>query len=172
MEQVASIVEDDVRGAAVAAVLADAALEAVRMVSEVAVGSQSLAMTFHWTGVRPRSRAARRTKGRRAPWGGRKKRTGWPRVSSIAALAVGEFGADAGGGLPGEPGVGHGVVADEVSGGGDGSGDGGTLADEAADHEEGGADVVAGEDFEEALGGEVVGAVVVGEGDLFGVRGR
>ncbi len=63
----------------------------------------------------------------------------------------------------------HGVVADEVAGGGYGSGDGGALADEAADHEEGGADVVLREDFEEALGGEVVGAVVEGEGDLGGV---
>ena len=63
----------------------------------------------------------------------------------------------------------HGVVADEVAGGGDGSGDAGALADEAADHEEGGADFVAGEDFEETLGGDVVWAVVEGEGDLGGV---
>ena len=61
------------------------------------------------------------------------------------------------------------MVADEVAGGGDGSGDGWALADEAADHEEGGADVVLGEDFEQALGGDVVGAVVIGEGDLVGI---
>ena len=30
-------------------------------------------------------------------------------------VATGEFFADAGGGLPGEPGVGHGMVADEVA---------------------------------------------------------
>jgi hypothetical protein len=58
------------------------------------------------------------------------------------------------------------VVADEVSGGCDGAGDGGALLDVAADEEECGAGVVAGENFEEALGGDVVGAVVVGEGDL------
>ena len=83
-------------------------------------------------------------------------------------VAGGELFADAGFGLPGEPGVGHGVVADEVAGGGYGAGDLWTLEDVAADHEEGGAGVVAGEDFEEALGGDVIGAVVVGEGDLAG----
>ena len=93
-----------------------------------------------------------------------------PRVSSRACVAGGELFADAGFGLPGEPGVGHGVVADEVAGGGDGSRTmWGRWTDEAADDEEGGADVVAGEDFEEALGGDVVGAVVVGEGDFVGV---
>ena len=45
----------------------------------------------------------------------------------------------------------------------------GTLTDVAADEEEGGADVVAGEDFEKALGDDVVGAVVVGECDFVGV---
>jgi hypothetical protein len=84
-------------------------------------------------------------------------------------VAGGELFADAGFGLPGEPGVGHGVVADEVAGGGYGSGDVGTLKDVAADHEEGGAGVVAGEKLEEALGGVVVGAVVVGEGYFVGV---
>ena len=84
-------------------------------------------------------------------------------------VGVGEFWPDAGCGLPGQPGVVHGVVADEVAGGGDGSGDGWALADEAADHEEGGADLMLREDFEEALGGDVVGAVVVGEGDLVGI---
>ena len=81
-------------------------------------------------------------------------------------VGVGELGTDAGGGLPCEPGVGHGVVADEMSGDGYGAGELGALTDEAADHEEGGAYVVAGKDFEEALGGGGVGAVVVGEGDL------
>lgn len=87
-------------------------------------------------------------------------------------VAAGEFFADAGGGLPGQPGVGHGVVADEVAGCGDGSGKVGTLADEATDEEEGGADLVAGEDFEEAFGGGGVGTVVVGEGDLVGIGAR
>src|ERR1700730_6100449 len=82
------------------------------------------------------------------------------------AVAAGELFADAGGGLPGEPGVCHGVVADEVSGGGYGAGDVRALTDEAADHEEGRADVVAAEECEESFGSDVVGAVVVGEGDL------
>ena len=84
-------------------------------------------------------------------------------------VAAGELLADAGGGLPGEPGVGHGVVADEVSGCGDGADDLRALTDVAADEEEGGADVVAGEDVEKALGDDVVGAVVVGEGDFVGI---
>src|SRR5271168_4038461 len=65
--------------------------------------------------------------------------------------------------------MGHGVVADEVAGGGNGAGDLRTLADEAADQEERSSDFVAGEDFEEPFGSDVVGAVVVGEGDLVGV---
>src|ERR1700722_5001545 len=87
-------------------------------------------------------------------------------------VAGGELLAEAGGGLPGEPGVGHRMVADEVAGGGDGAGDLGALADVAADEEERRSDLVAGEDFEEALGGDVVGAIVVGEGDLVGVAAR
>ena len=84
-------------------------------------------------------------------------------------VAVGEFLADAGRGLPGEPGVGHGVVADEVSGCGDGADDLRALTDVIADEEEGGANVVVGEDVEKALGDDIVGAVVVGEGDFVGV---
>ena len=81
-------------------------------------------------------------------------------------VAVCQFAADGVCGVEGEPWVGHGVVADEVSGGGDGADDLGALADEAADEEKAGSDLVAGEDFEEAMGGFVVGAVIVGEGDL------
>jgi len=81
-------------------------------------------------------------------------------------VAAREFLADACGGLPGEPGVGHGVVADEVSGCGDGAGDLRALTDVVADEEEGGANVVEREDFEKAFGDDVVGAVVVGEGDF------
>jgi len=44
-----------------------------------------------------------------------------------------------------------------------------TLADEAADHEERGASVVEGEDVEESVGGDVVGAVVIGERGFVGV---
>src|SRR6266851_7786302 len=66
--------------------------------------------------------------------------------------------------------MGSGVIADEVAGGGYLADELGALADEAADEEEGGVDLVAGEDFEEALGGFVVGAVVVGEGDFVGLR--
>jgi len=82
---------------------------------------------------------------------------------------VGEFFADARGGLPCEPGVSHGVVADEMACGCDSASDGGALLDVAADEEEGSSSVAGGENFEEAFGGDVVGAIVVGEGDLVGV---
>ncbi len=81
-------------------------------------------------------------------------------------VAVGELVADASGGLPGEPGVGHGVVADEVSGRGDGADDLRALTDVVADEEEGSAVAVAGEEVEKTLGDDVVGAVVEGEGDF------
>lgn len=66
--------------------------------------------------------------------------------------------------------MGHGVVADEMTGGCDGASDLWALTDVVADEEECGAGVVLGEYVEEAFGGEVVGAVVVGEGDLVWVR--
>ena len=81
-------------------------------------------------------------------------------------VAVGEFLTDAGGGLPGEPRVGHRVIADEVAGGGDSAGDLRALTDVAPDKKKGGADVVDGEDVEKALGDDVIGAVVVGERDF------
>jgi hypothetical protein len=56
-----------------------------------------------------------------------------------------------------------------VSGSVYGAGDLGPLADEAADHEEAGANIVAREDLKQSHCGGVVGAVVVGEGDLGGV---
>ena len=166
--EVAAVVEQDVRGAAAARLRSMPRVTWPR-ISSAGMGFQSKAVMFHWTAVRPSSRAVRSTTGRRAPWGARKKRTGAPRVSSRAALQPASSCADAGGGLPREPGVGHGVVADEVSGGGDGADERGALADEAADEEEGGVDLVAGEDFEQPLGGGVVGAVVVGEGDFVGI---
>ncbi len=62
------------------------------------------------------------------------------------------------------------MIADEVAGGGDGAGEDGALADKAADQEKRRADFVAGKDFEQAFGGGVVGAVVIGKGDFAGVR--
>jgi hypothetical protein len=77
--------------------------------------------------------------------------------------------ADDAGGLEAEPGVGLGVVANQMTSRVDTADDLGTLAHEAADHEEGGAGVVLGEEVEEGVGGDVVGAVVVGEGCFVGV---
>ena len=68
--------------------------------------------------------------------------------------------------LPGEPGVRHGVVANQVTGGVDGPSDLRPLAHEAANHEERSADVVAREYVEELHGRGIVGTVVVGKGDL------
>ena len=85
------------------------------------------------------------------------------------AVAGAELFANDARGLEAEPGVGLSVVANEMAGGVDAADDLGTQADEAADHEEGGAGVVAVEDVEERIGGEVVGAVVVGERGFVGV---
>ncbi len=68
--------------------------------------------------------------------------------------------------LPGQPGVGHAVVADQVSGGGDGAGDLRALANVAPNEEEAGADIVVGEDLKQALSDNVVRAIVEGEGDF------
>src|SRR5213075_672221 len=96
---------------------------------------------------------------------------GWPEVADSDAesifedaVALGELLADAGQGLPGEPGMRHGVVADEMPGCGDSTGDLRALANVAADEEEAGVDIVAGEDLEKALRDDIVGAVVEGEG--------
>lgn len=68
-----------------------------------------------------------------------------------------------------QPGVVHGVVADDVAGGGDGAGEGRLAQDVGADEEEGGSDVVGGEGFEELGSGGGVWAVVEGESDLLGL---
>src|SRR5580700_5096399 len=65
--------------------------------------------------------------------------------------------------------MGHGVVADNVSGLVDGANDVGPLADEAPDHEEAGAELMLGEDFEQLVGTGIVGAIVEGERDLIGI---
>ena len=65
--------------------------------------------------------------------------------------------------------MGHGVVANEVAGRGHGTSDLWTLADETPDEEEARANLMVGEDVQKPLGGDVVGAIVIGEGDLVGV---
>ena len=83
-----------------------------------------------------------------------------------SVVAAGDFLTDASGGLPGEPGMRHGVVADEMSRGRDGAGDLRALTDVVADEKETGADVEAGQDIKESFGDDIVGTVVVSEGDL------
>ena len=80
-----------------------------------------------------------------------------------------EFFAHAGRGAVEKPGMGHGVVADEVSCGVDSAGEVAALADEASDEEECGADIVASEEIEQLFGAGVVGAIVVGDGIFIGV---
>ena len=63
----------------------------------------------------------------------------------------------------------RGVVADGVAGEMDGAGELRPQADEAANHEEGGANVEAGEHVEQMRGGGVVGTVVEGEQNVVGV---
>lgn len=87
-------------------------------------------------------------------------------------VAAGEFFADAAGTLDREPGVGDGVVADEVTGSVDFADEVGTLADVAADKEEGRTQAMLREEIEQMPGPGVIGAVVVGQGELSGITAR
>jgi hypothetical protein len=64
------------------------------------------------------------------------------------------------------------VIADEVAGGVNATGDFWPLPDESAHHEERGSGVMAGEDIEELVSGGIVGTVVVGERDFVGIAAR
>src|SRR6185437_6945054 len=76
---------------------------------------------------------------------------------------------DTSGRLPREPGMSHGVVADEVPGAGDGAGKVRTLTHEAADEEEGCVHLVVAENFEQPFRGSIVRPVVIGERNLIRV---
>lgn len=76
--------------------------------------------------------------------------------------------ADAGSGLPGEPGMSHGVVADDMPGGGNLAGKSGLLVDEASNKEEGGADVRCGENVEKSGSGRGVRAIIICKGEFLG----
>lgn len=84
-------------------------------------------------------------------------------------IAAGQLLADAAGADEREPGMGDGVVADEVAGGLDLANEAGALANVACDEEERGADSVLREEIEEASGPGVVGAVIVGQRELGGI---
>ena len=66
----------------------------------------------------------------------------------------------------------EGVIADGVSGLNDGAGDFWALVDVAADQKKSCVDIVAGEDVEQAKSVWVVGAVVIGEGELARTLGQ
>ncbi len=87
---------------------------------------------------------------------------------SDGVAGIDEFGPDAGVRAQGKFGVGHGVVADGVAVGKDAAGEASLRERVAADEEEGGLGMVFGEEVEEEGGGGGVGAVVKGEGQLFG----
>jgi hypothetical protein len=104
---------------------------------------------------------------------GRAEVADWSAERVFESLIAGaEFFADDARGLEAEPGMRVGVVADEVAGGMNSADDVRALTDEAADHEESSAGFVAGENVEQPVGVGVVGAVVVGEGDFFGIATR
>ena len=84
-------------------------------------------------------------------------------------LGEGELEVDLGVGDFGDVGVGEGVVADLVAFAVDALHDADVVLGGLADHEEGGLDVQALEDVEDARGPGGIGAVVEGEGDLPGM---
>src|SRR5580658_2932822 len=93
------------------------------------------------------------------------------RTESIFDGGVGssELFANTGGGLEEQNGMGHRVVAHEVTRGMNAADQLNALADEAADDKEGGAHLVAGENLENRFGAEIVGTVIIGEGELPGI---
>ena len=77
-----------------------------------------------------------------------------------------KLAARLGGGTEDEVGVVPGVVSDRVSGGDYGASDIGPLFDELANQEKRRFDLMAVEDFQQALGVRIVGAVVEGKSKL------
>lgn len=86
-----------------------------------------------------------------------------------SGIASGKFFADAAVALHSQPGMGDSVVADEVTCGLDLADDVWPPANVAADEEKGGADTVLREEIEEASGPGIIGAVVIGQGELCGI---
>ena len=129
-------------------------------------------MAFHITGVMPSSRAARSTQGRRAPNGGRNRVTGFARDLLQSVFGSGEFVQDSMGRGERQVGMAPGVIADDVAGIDDGAGNRGLLGGETAHEKEGCANAVTREDFEETRRPGGIGAVVEGEGQFAGARGR
>ena len=82
-------------------------------------------------------------------------------------VAVGKLAANFGVAFESQQGMGEGVVADDVAGFDDLAGNFGTLLDVASDQEECCVHAVLRENFEQAQRVRIVGAVVVGEGELF-----
>ena len=143
----------------------------LRMIS-AGTGSQSLTMMFQLTVVRESSPAMRRTAGRRGSVWGAEESNGCTEGIFQGMVAAGELGADTFFGLEMQPGVSHGVIANAMSGGGNGSGQVGLAADIFTDEEEGGANIVTGQEIEKGWRGERVGAVIEGEGEfLWAARG-
>ena len=85
-------------------------------------------------------------------------------LQSIAALS--EFLPDLGFALEDQKRMGEGVVADNVAGLDDRAGNLRLLLDVASNQKKSGVNVVFREDFQQALGVRVVGAIVVGQCDL------
>ena len=83
-------------------------------------------------------------------------------------LGARKLDLDAAGGAIGEIGMAPGVVADEVTGGNDLADEGRLGLGAAADHEEDGVDIAAGQDFEKTRSPSGVGAVVEGKRQLAG----
>ena len=94
-------------------------------------GCQSLVMMFHWTVVRPSSRGVVEDVGTASSVGWAEEVNGGSERVFNGYVGGAELLADAGVGLNVQPGVGHGVVADDVPGAGNGLDDAGLLADEA-----------------------------------------
>ena len=166
--EVASVVQDDVGGEAVGAVAEDALFHAVAE-SFRGGGEPVLDDDVPVDGVETMFPCDAEDGGAAGAVRGTEETDAAAKGVFKGPVAVCDLSADAALRKEVHPGVVHGVVADDVAGGGDSAGEGGGAEDVGADEEEGGLDVVDGEDFQELGGGEGVGSVVKGEGDLRGV---
>ena len=166
---VAAVVEDDVGGEALAIEMVDFGLQA----EGDGVGGGIFPVGGH--GIpedRSEAEAAGDAEGGGAARAIRRTEEARGRAGDFGdgLIGAGELVFDGGGGGQGEVEMGPGMVADGMAGGGDLADEAGISLGAAANEEECGADIAAGEKLEEARGPGGVGAVVEGEGELAGAR--
>ncbi len=133
------------------------------------VASQSCAVTFHITGVRPSSLAVRSTSGRRAPNGGRNHFTASPVASSMIALQPASSSRTRAGRSHSNEGWLTVWFPSRWPACCMAAGDFRTLAYKAAHQEEGRPHLMASQQIEQLQGVGIIRTVIEGEGDFLNI---